>query len=124
MDARVAGDVVAGWVVVVVVVVCDDALADAFGCVWAAGEAEADAPLVLGADEICAAGDGVGVGVCPRELRARAAPPPPSTSTPMTAASTSARGRRRRGPPVSAGGSPGASGGEPLPGVDQASVAW
>ena len=41
----------------------------------------------------------------------------------MTAASTSGR-ERRRGSPVPDGGSPGASGGEPLAGVDQASVAW
>ena len=130
VGGAVVGGAVVGWVVVGgavvgwVVVACDDALADAVGCLLADGDAEADALLVLVTDEICAAGDGVGVGVCPCELRAKAAPAPPSTSTPMTAASTSGRDRRRRGPAVPDGGSLGASGGEPLAGVDQASVAW
>jgi hypothetical protein len=120
VDACVAGDVAGGWVVVT----CDDALADAFGCLLAVGEAEADA-LVAGdvTEETSAAGRDW-VGVCPCELRAKAAPAPPSTSTAMIAASTS--GRRRRpggGPPVPGVGSPGTSGGEPSAGVDQTSVA-
>ena len=72
--AVVGGAVVGGAVVGWVVVACDDALADAVGCLLADGDAEADALLVLVTDEICAAGDGVGVGVCPRELRGRKPP--------------------------------------------------
>ena len=120
VDACVAGDVTDGWVVVA----CDDALADAFGCLLAVGEAEADALLApVVAEETSAAGRDW-VGVCPCELRAKAAPAPPSTSTPMIAASTSGRRRRRGGgPPVPDGGSPRTSGGEPSAGVDQTSVA-
>ncbi len=118
-----AVNVFAGWVVVPGC--ADDALAEAVGCLRVVAEADADALLVLVTDLICAAGDWAGVAVCPCELRAKAAPAPPSTSTPMIDASTSGRDRRRRGgPPVPAGESPGASGGEPPAGVDQASVAW
>jgi hypothetical protein len=120
VDACVAGDVVTGWVVVV----CDDALADGFGCLLAVGEAEADALLdAVVAEETSAAGRDW-VGVFPCELRAKAAPAPPSTSTPMIAASTSGRRRRRGGgSPVPGVGSPRTSGGEPSAGVDQTSVA-
>ena len=121
--ACVAVDVVTGWVVVPVC--AEDALADAVGCLCAVADADADALLVLVTDEICAAGDWAGVVVCPCELRAKAAPAPPSTSTPRTAASTTSDRRRRRGgPPVPDGASPVTSGGEPLAGVDQTSVAW
>jgi hypothetical protein len=119
--ACVAGDVVGGWYVFA----CDDALADAFGCLLAVGEAEADALWVAAVAEETSAAGRDWVGVCPCEPRAKAAPAPPSTSTPMIATSTSGRRRRRGGgPSVPDGGSPGASGGEPLAGVDQASVAW
>ena len=59
VDACVAGDVAGGWVVVA----CDDALADAFGCLLAVGDAEADALLAAAvAEETSAAGrDWVGV---------------------------------------------------------------
>jgi len=119
-DVVVVGAVVGGWVVVT----CDDALADAFGCLLAVGEAEADALLAaVVAEETSAAGRDW-VGVCPCELRAKAAPTPPSTSTPMIAASTSGRRRRRGGgSSVPDGGSPRTSGGEPSAGVDQTSVA-
>ena len=119
-DVVVVGAVVGGWVVVT----CDDALADAFGCLLAVGEAEADALLAaVVAEETSAAGRDW-VGVCPCELRAKAAPAPPSTSTPMIAASTSGRRRRRGGgPSVPDGASPRTSGGEPSAGVDQTSVA-
>jgi hypothetical protein len=121
VDACVAGDVVGGWVVVA----CDDALADAFGCLLAVGEAEADALLAAGVAEETSAAGRDWVGVCPCELRAKAAPAPPSTSTPMIAASTSGRRRRRGGgSPVPDGGSPRTSGGEPSARVDQTSVAW
>jgi hypothetical protein len=119
VDACVAGDVVGGWVVV-----ADDALAGAFGCLLAVGEAEADALLAAAVAEETSAAGRDWVGACPCELRAKAAPVPPSTSTPMIAASTSGRRRRRGGgPSVPDGGSPGTSGGEPLAGVDQTSVA-
>ncbi len=119
VDACVAGDVVGGWVVVAY----DDALADAFGCLLAVGEAEADALLAAAVAEERSAAGRDWVGVCPCELRAKAAPTPPSTSTPMIAASTSGRRRRGGGPSVPDGGSPRTSGGEPSAGVDQTSVA-
>ena len=115
-DVVVVGDVVGGWVVVA----CDEALADGFGCLLAVGEAEADALwAAVVAEETSAAGRDW-VGVCPCELRAKAAPAPPSTSTPMIAASTSGRRRRRGGgPSVPDGGPPRTSGGEPSAGVDE-----
>ena len=59
--AVVGGAVVGGAVVGWVVVACDDALADAVGCLLADGDAEADALLVAAVtEEIFAAGDGTG----------------------------------------------------------------